>query len=41
LLGYISEITTPVCDIDATLLVSVVYHDAIFTTRISWGILHL
>jgi len=37
LLGYrpISEITTPVCEIDATTLVSVIYHDAIFTTRTS------
>jgi len=30
--GYISEITAPVCEIDATILVSVVFHDAIFTT---------
>jgi len=35
LLGYISEITTPVFEIDATILISVVYHDAIFTTRTS------
>jgi len=35
LLGYISEITTPVCEIGATILVSVVFHDAIFTTRTS------
>jgi len=33
LLGYISEIRTPVCEVDATILVSVVFHDAIFTTR--------
>jgi len=33
LLGYISDITTPVCEIDATIFVSVVFHDAISTTR--------
>jgi len=33
LLGYISEITTPICDTDAETLVSAVFHDAIFTTR--------
>jgi len=33
LLGYISEITTPVCETGATILVSVVFHDAVFTTR--------
>jgi len=33
LLGYISEITAPKCDIDAMTLVSVVFLDAIFTTR--------
>jgi len=32
LLGYISEITTAIYDIDATTLVSVAFHDAIFTT---------
>jgi len=32
LLGYISEITTPIFEIDAIILVSVVFHDAIFTT---------
>jgi len=36
LLGYTSEITTPICDIDAITLVSAVFHDAIFTTRTSW-----
>jgi len=35
LLGYISEITMPVCEIDVTIFVSVVFHDAIFTTRTS------
>jgi len=35
LLDYISEITTPMCDIDAITLVSAVFHDAIFTTRTS------
>jgi len=35
LLGYISETTTPVCEIDGTFLVSVIYHDAIFNTRTS------
>jgi len=35
LLGYISEITMPVCEIDSKILVSVMYHDAIFTTRTS------
>ena len=35
LLGYISEITTPIRDIDAITLVSAVVHDAIFTTRTS------
>jgi len=37
LLGYIyiSEITTPVCEIDATILVSAAFHDAIFTIRTS------
>jgi len=44
LLDYISEITTPACEIDATIVVSLVYslcHDAIFTTRTSWGFFHL
>jgi len=40
-LGYISEITTPICDIDAITFVSAVFHDAVFTTRTSWGLLHL
>jgi len=35
MLGYISDITTPVCEIDATILVSVVSHEAIFNTRTS------
>jgi len=35
LLDYISEITTPICDIDAVTLVSAALHDAIFTTRTS------
>jgi len=35
LLGYISEITPPISDIDAINLASVVFHDAIFTTRTS------
>jgi len=35
LLGYISETTTPVCEIDVTILVSVVFQHAIFTTRTS------
>ena len=34
LLGHISEITTPTCDIDAITLVSEVFHDAIITTRV-------
>jgi len=41
LLGYITEITTPVCKIDATSLVTVVFHDPIFTTRTSWGLLYM
>jgi len=41
LFGYISEITAPVCDIDAIALVAAVFHDAIFTTRTSWCLLHL
>jgi len=32
LLGTISEITTPICEIDAITLFSVVSHDEIFTT---------
>ena len=35
LLGYISEITTPMCDIDAITLISAVFHDAIFTKSTS------
>jgi len=35
LLGYISEITTPICDIHTITLVSAEFHDAIFTTRTS------
>jgi len=30
-----SEITAPICDIDAITLASAVFHDAIFTTRTS------
>jgi len=41
LLGYISEITTPICEIDALTLVSVVLHDAIFSTTTPWDSLHL
>jgi len=41
LLGYISEITTPICDIDAITLVSAEFHDEIFTTRTSWVLIHL
>jgi len=41
LLGYISEITTPISNIEAIIFVSVVFHEAIFTTRTSWGLLHL
>jgi len=33
LLIYISKITTPICEIDAIILVSVVFQDAIFTTK--------
>jgi len=40
-LGYISEITKPICEIDAITLVSVVFHDAIVTTRTSLRLLHL
>jgi len=32
LLGYISEITRPICETDTIILVSVIFHDAIFTT---------
>jgi len=35
LLGYISEIKRPICDIDVITLVSAVFHDAIFTTSTS------
>jgi len=31
-LGYISEITTPTCEIEAIVLVLAVFHDAIFAT---------
>jgi len=41
LLGYVLEITTPICDIDAIILVSAVFHDAIFTARTPRGSLHL
>ena len=35
LLSCISEMTTPICDIDAITLVSTVFHDAVFTTGTS------
>jgi len=41
LLGYISKITTPICDIDAITLVSAVFHDAVFTKRTPSGLPHL
>ena len=41
LLGYISEITKHIREIDAIIFVSVVFHDAIVTTRTSLRLLHL
>ena len=40
-LDYILEITKPSCEIDAIILVSVVFHDAIVTIRVSLRLLHL
>ena len=38
---YLRNYDTDLCKIDTTILVSVVFHDAIFTTRTSWSLLHL
>jgi len=38
---YLRNYDTDLCKIDTIILVSVVFYDAVFTTRTSWSLLHL
>ena len=38
---YLRNCDTDLCKIDTIILVSLVFHDAIFTTRTSWSLLYL